>query len=148
MSRWIDHPSPPLVVSRAAPLLVETRLPELRKWFKRAHQVDVDVSGVIDTAGVIDGLKAVLPFPDWCGSSWDSIDDAFQELHDAWSFPLLLVVRDFDRLLREHQHVALNATIGLDDLGCELLRGGRPTDRRLLRCVLVVKAAHRPRRRM
>ena len=125
MSRWIDDPSPPLVVSRAAPLLVETaRLPELRKWFKRADQVDVDVSGVIDAAGVIDGLKAVLPFPDWCGSSWDSIDDAFQELHDAWSFPLLLVVRDFDRLLREHQHVALNATIGLDDLGAGFSEAG------------------------
>ena len=125
MSRWIDVPSPPLVVSRAAPLLVETaRLPELRKWFKRADQVDVDVSGVIDSAGVIDGLKAVLPFPDWCGSSWDSIDDAFQELHDAWSFPLLLVVRDFDRLLREHQHVALNATIGLDDLSTGFSEAG------------------------
>jgi hypothetical protein len=117
MSRWIDHPAPPLVVNRARPLLVETaHLDELRKWFKKAHQVEIDIAGAERPADVIDALKGVLEFPDWCGSTWDSIDDAFQELVDAWQFPLLLVVRRFDRLLRAQPHVALNAMIHLDDM--------------------------------
>ena len=110
-------PASPLVVSRATPLLVDTaRLDELRRWFKRAHQVEIDAARAERPADVIDALKGVLEFPDWCGSSWDSIDDAFQELHAAWRFPLLLVVRRFDHLLGAQPHVALNAAIHLDDL--------------------------------
>ena len=40
-------------------------------------------------------MKAVLEFPDWCGSSWDSVDDCYEELHDAWQFPLLMIFRGF-----------------------------------------------------
>jgi hypothetical protein len=117
MSRWIDYPSPPLVHSRAHPLLVEShRLEQLEAHFRGATRADVEVAGAVDTSRVIEAMKAVLEFPDWCGSSWDSVDDVYEELHEAWKFPLLMVFRGFDQLLREHQHLALETTIQIDDL--------------------------------
>jgi hypothetical protein len=65
---------------------------------------------------VIEAMKAVLEFPDWCASSWDSIDDAFEELHEAWKFPLLMIFRGFDELLAAHRHLALQTTIQIHDL--------------------------------
>jgi hypothetical protein len=117
MSRWIDYPAPPLINGRGYPLLVEAhRLEPLVAHFHRAKRVDVEVAGATDTSRVIEAMKAVLEFPDWCGSSWDSVDDCYEELHDAWKFPLLMIFRGFDQVLREHQHLALETTIQIDEL--------------------------------
>jgi hypothetical protein len=117
VSRWIDIPSPPIVHSRPYPLLVETRrLGDLLKHYRRAHHVELDVANAVDSSRVIEAMKAVLEFPDWCASSWDSIDDAFEELGEAWKFPLLMVFRGFDRLLEQHQHLALETTIQIHEL--------------------------------
>lgn len=125
MSRWIDSPAPPLVRSRAFPLLVETAsLDALAAHYARAHRVDADVRDAATTPQVIGALKAVLPFPDWCGSNWDALDDAHDELLAAWSFPLLLVVRGFDRLLARHQHLALATTLNLHALRRAFARDG------------------------
>jgi hypothetical protein len=117
VSRWIDIPPPPIVHSRPNPLLVETRRrDDLLKHYRGAHHVDVDVAGADHSSRVIEAMKAVLEFPDWCASSWDSIDDAYEELHEAWKFPLLMVLRGFDQLLVAHQHLALQTTIQIHDL--------------------------------
>jgi hypothetical protein len=119
MSDWIDYPEPPLVISRASPLLVEAgRLDEVavRITGAGAGRVDVLVADVANGFEMIEALKAVLPFPEWCGSSWDSVEDAFDELRAAWSFPLLLVIRGYDLLLDSHQHVALETAIRLHEL--------------------------------
>jgi hypothetical protein len=117
VSRWIDIPSPPVVHSRAYPLLVETRRrDDLLKHYRRAHHVDLDVAGADHTSRVIEAMKAVLEFPDWCASSWDSIDDAYEELSEMWPFPLLMIFRGFDQLLETHQHLALETTIQTHEL--------------------------------
>jgi hypothetical protein len=118
MSAWIDYPPPPLVRSAADPLLVESnRLDELVAYAEAAGatRVDVDVTKAANGFHVIEALKTVLPFPSWCGSSWDSIDDAFEELRAAWSFPLLMVLRGYGEMLASHQHGALETTIRLHE---------------------------------
>ena len=117
MSRWIDYPPPGY--ARTPPLLVEAnQLDDFAAYFEKAgaNRVDVVVANAVDSFGVIEALKAVLPLPEWCGSSWDSIEDAFEELRAAWSFPLLMVLCSFDRLLADHTHLALETTIRLHDL--------------------------------
>jgi hypothetical protein len=117
VSRWIDIPSPPVVHSRPYPLLVETRRrDELLQHYRGAHHVDLDVGGADHTSRVVEAMKAALEFPDWCASSWDSIDDAYEELGELWPFPLLMIFRGFDRLLEAHQHLALETTIQVHEL--------------------------------
>jgi hypothetical protein len=120
MSSWIDYPPPPPPgLGRTPPLLVEfNQLDEFAAYFEDAgaNRVDVAVANAVDSFSVIEALKTVLPFPEWCGSSWDSIEDAFEELRAAWSFPSLMVLRGFDRLLASHAHLALETTIRLHDL--------------------------------
>jgi hypothetical protein len=69
-------------------------------------------------------LKSVLPFPDWCGSGWDSIDDAFQELRALWPFPLVIAVQGLDALLARRPRVGLQTVIRFDDLSGSLSRVG------------------------
>lgn len=126
MSDWIDYP-PPLVHSTASPVLVEaSRVEELAAHVVTggASRVDVQIAQANSSFDVIEALKAVLVFPDWCGSGWDSIEDAFEELRSAWSFPLLMVVRGYDRLLDTHQHVALETAIRLHALEQAFSVGG------------------------
>jgi hypothetical protein len=119
MTSWIPWPAPPLVVAASPPMLVvSSELTGLKQYVARAeaHVAEADVSDVTDTVGVVGALKAVLPFPDWCASGWDSIDDAFEELRTTWPFPLMLVLRGYVRLLTSHQHVALETAIRLNEV--------------------------------
>jgi len=120
MSSWIDYPPPPSPgLGRTPPLLVESdQLDDFAAYFEQAgaNRVDIALVNAVDSFGVIESLKAALPFPAWCGSSWDSIEDAFEELRATWSFPSLMVLRSFDRLLADHAHLALETTIRLHDL--------------------------------
>ena len=60
--------------------------------------------------------KDALPFPDWCASGWDSIDDAFEELRQAWTFPLVVMVHGLNALLGRKPHTAFQTLIRLSDL--------------------------------
>lgn len=61
---------------------------------------------------VMGALNKVLEFPSWCGSSWDSIQDAFPELREAWSFPLAIAVVGLPKLLVERPYLVRNTVSG------------------------------------
>lgn len=119
MTAWTPGPLPPVVLARSSPMLVASgQLEALRRYAEDAglRYVEADVSGAADTVGLIGAIRSVLPFPEWCGSGWDSIDDAFDELRTAWTFPLLLVLTGYDELLTRRQHLALEASLRLHEL--------------------------------
>lgn len=119
VSAWIQPPPVPLLVDRAEPYLVlEARLDDFRTYLDsaRARSVEVEFGGARDVADLIGALKAVLPFPDWCGSSWDSIEDAFEEIRQGWSFPLVLVVHGLELLVGRKPHLALEVVIRMSGL--------------------------------
>lgn len=118
MSDWITLPSPP-VLHPSTPLLIRSGdVDGLRHVLgeQGVGLVEVDVSEAASPAEVIAALKDVLPFPSWCGSSWDSLDDAFAELQDCWSFPLVIVAYGLPSLLGEKPHLALESVIRLHEL--------------------------------
>src|SRR5690606_6838172 len=83
-----------------------------------ASVVDIDLGGSRNLVDVFDSLKAVLPFPSWCGSGWDSAHDAFSELRSAWPLPLAIIATGLPRLMAENPHLALNTVLGLSRM-CE-----------------------------
>lgn len=116
---WFPLPAVPLLVDQAEPYLVpEPHLAEFLDYLSkvRARSVAVDVAAAHDVGDVVLGLKAVLPFPDWCGSSWDSIEDAFEELRHAWSFPLVVVVSGLLPLIEKRPHLGLEVVLRFSDL--------------------------------
>lgn len=120
VSRWIDLPRTLLVEGPSEPYLVtEERLPELRKFVTGANATwaTVDVASATGTGAMIDALKSVLPFPDWCASSWDSIEDAFEEIRQGWSFPLVIAVRGLRSTLETRPHLGLEVVVRLSELG-------------------------------
>jgi hypothetical protein len=119
VSRWIQLPSSPVVLERSEPYLVmDARLDELRDFAKsvEASYASVDVTEADDAGSVIDALKQVLAFPDWCASSWDSIDDAFEELRQGWRFPLILAVEGLRSLVGRRPHLAMQVVLRLSEL--------------------------------
>jgi hypothetical protein len=118
MTDWITVPSPPLL-RPSAPLLIQAaEVDELRRFLggQGVGLLEVNIGDAASTLDVIGALKAVLPFPSWCGSGWDSIDDAFAELRDGWSFPLVLVVDGLRVLLSRQPHLGLETVIRLNEL--------------------------------
>lgn len=119
MSAWVQVPPVPLLVDRAEPYLVlESKLDEFRGYLSsvRARTVDIEIGGASDVTSVVDALKTVLPFPDWCGSSWDSIEDAFEEIRQGWSFPLVVVVHGLKPLIDRRPHLALEVVLRMSGL--------------------------------
>lgn len=119
MSAWFPRPPAPLLVDAAEPYLVlESRLDELGSYLASAGAkvADVEIGDAGDVAMVIGALKAVLPFPDWCGSNWDSLEDAFEELRERWSFPLVIVVHGLEPLIARKPHLALEVVIRMSAL--------------------------------
>jgi hypothetical protein len=116
---WIPLPEVPLLANRAEPYLVsESRLTEFISHVSKFHAglVEADIADSKDVSDVVNKFKSVLPFPDWCGSSWDSIDDAFEELREGWSFPLVLMVQGIQPLLGTRPHLALEVVIRMSDI--------------------------------
>jgi hypothetical protein len=119
MSDWIPLPPAQLLLRASAPLLVETdRLDDFRRYVdgRGAERVEIDITEATGAVDVIGAMKGVLTFPSWCGSSWDSIDDAFAEIRDAWHFPLVMVVHSLEALLDLHRHVGLETVLRLHEL--------------------------------
>lgn len=116
MSEWISLPTASLLEAASEPYLVRhVVLPDLLAYVRAAGaaSVEIDARSAMTQTGAIDLMKAVLPFPAWCGSSWDSIDDAFSELHTAWPFPLVMLVHGLPELLSRKPHAALELVIRL-----------------------------------
>ncbi|WP_420897926.1 barstar family protein [Cryobacterium algoricola] len=119
VTQWINLPRPLLVGGPAEPYLVnEVRLSELRDFVTAAGAtwVTVDIASVDGTGAVIDALKSRLPFPDWCASSWDSMEDAFEEIRQSWSFPLVVTVQGLRSTLEKRPHVGLEVVLRLSEL--------------------------------
>ncbi|WP_291377442.1 hypothetical protein [Demequina sp.] len=116
---WFDLPGPPILEERAEPWLVHSsQVSNLHKYLVSvgASVVEVRIGNARSVVDVVGALKEVLEFPRWCGSGWDSIDDAFEELRAAWPLPLGIVVRGLPELLAGWPHLALETVLGLSRL--------------------------------
>lgn len=114
---WVGVPSPPLV-SRAEPYVIPASQTGALEVYFRAQGVKVqlaDVSTARSESDVILSLKSILPFPDWCGSGWDSMEDAFEELRQAWAFPLVVLMTGLPTLMTAEPHLALQTVVRLAD---------------------------------
>jgi hypothetical protein len=119
VNAWFPLPPTPILVDSAEPYLIpESRLDDFRSYISsaQARSVDVDFGSANDVAAVIDALKAVLPFPDWCGSNWDSIEDAFDDIRQEWSFPLVIVAHGLSSLIDRKVHLALEVVLRMSGL--------------------------------
>ncbi len=119
MSGWIQLPPPPLLWSKAVPYLAEYHhLDQVRQHFVgvSANWVEADLPNLNQVSDLVAALKEVLPFPDWCGSNWDSIEDAFEEIRQGWNFPLILVLHGLQDLLGRHCHFGLETVVRLSAL--------------------------------
>jgi hypothetical protein len=119
VSRWVQLASAGFLLERAEPYLVASEtVPEMAKYAhaEGAEMRSIDIGSAGTGGAVIDALKEVLPFPEWCGSSWDSIEDAFEEIREGWRFPLILVVAGLPTALAQRPHVALQTVLRFSDL--------------------------------
>ena len=119
MNTWIPLPPAPVLADPAEPyLILESRLDDFRSYISAApaRSVDVDFGSTNDVTEVIDALKAVLPFPDWCGSNWDAIEDAFEDIRQEWSFPLVIVAHGLSSLIGRKPHLALEVVLRMSGL--------------------------------
>jgi len=116
--QWLDVPEPSLLMAKASPFFAQAAHgQELVTFFSQqgAHIAHVDISRVQNGADVTSELRSVLPFPDWCGSGWDSMEDSFEELREAWQFPLVLVVSGIPILLQSQPQVAFQTAVRLSE---------------------------------
>lgn len=119
MSRWIQIPVRDFFVGPSVPyLIVEDRLRDFLAFLSSntVRYVEIDLNQISDTIGVITTLKENLYFPDWCGSNWDSIDDAFEEIRRGWELPLVLVIRGMWALIHKVPYVGLQVILRLQKL--------------------------------
>lgn len=119
MSTWLQLRGESWCIGESAPRVIErhvldTALSRLREL--GATVFLLDVGAATSAWDVVMSLKQVLPLPDWCGASWDSIDDAFEELRQGLSFPTAVVVTGGARLLDAHPRVALETVVRLGEL--------------------------------
>ena len=119
MTDWIPLPDLLFGEATSEPFLVSTGRTDAWVDFYRLHGAAlsyVDVGKVRSAGEAVDSLRTVLSFPAWCGSSWDSIEDAFSELCAEWSFPILVVVRGLPELLASETRIGLELVIRLSSL--------------------------------
>ena len=108
---WCAGTSAPRVIERHA---LDSALARLRDL--GATVFLLDVGAATSAWDVVISLKQVLPLPEWCGASWDSIDDAFEELRQGLGFPTAVVITGGARLLDAHLRVGLETVIRLSEL--------------------------------
>lgn len=117
MSSWI--PAPSFMVKPSAPFLLDAeRVGEFRAHVAR-HDGDfaaVDVSVARSSNGLLEAVRGVLAVPAWCGNSWDSIDDAAEEIEAELDFPYALCLLAFDVLLVSHPALALETVVRMSEL--------------------------------
>ncbi|WP_261558047.1 barstar family protein [Frankia tisae] len=115
---WIQPPAG-LIPHSGVPLLVggASRM-KARDYYQSAGGtvVELAVADVQTVKDLIDALKSLLPFPEWCGSSWDALDDAFEELREGWSFPVIIIVDGLPELLGRNRQLGLQTVIRFNGL--------------------------------
>lgn len=119
VSRWVQLATTPFLEDGTEPFLIQSSALDQLKSFARSEAVmtrSVDIALADSPMDVIEGLKAVLAFPEWCGSSWDSIDDAFEEIRSGWQFPLILVVTGGPTCWSRDPHLLLQTVLRFADL--------------------------------
>lgn len=117
--RWIPLPGVPPVLSMSAPLMVATVDSD-------AVRADLSSNGarlggfslghVTTSVEFFEQLRKVLVFPQWCGSGWDSVDDAFEEIRAASSFPCFVIADGVQALFSRDPHLALEIVVRLSEL--------------------------------
>lgn len=117
--RWIPLPAVPPLLSTSAPLMVPTAASDA----VRAHVSsagarlgDLSLDHVTTTVEFFEPLRQILSFPEWCGSGWDSVDDAFEEIRAASSFPCFVLVNSIQELFSREPHLALAIVVRLSEL--------------------------------
>lgn len=119
VSRWVQLPAAPFFKDPTQPLLIRTSALDQLRTFARAEGMtmrEVDIASAGSAMDVTAGLKAVLPVPAWCGSSWDSLDDAFEEIRSGLKFPEILVVSGGSTCWSRDQHLFLQTVLMLAHL--------------------------------
>lgn len=116
---WISLPSVPPLLSTSAPILfLVDQASRIREEFlsSGARVAHIDLSAIGTNADFFDQLRKVLVFPSWCGSGWDSVDDAFEEIRAESSFPCVVLFRGIQDLLRRNIHLGLEIVIRISEL--------------------------------
>lgn len=116
MSDWLPLPGPPFFVGSSEPHLLGTASADDflgHVAANGAHSVVVDLTDVASTADVIAAFGARLELPDWCGSGWDSVEHAFEELCAAGAFPLAVLVQGAGRVAADRPQLALETVVRL-----------------------------------
>lgn len=117
-SRWVQFHDSPLLPERSEPYLIEARnVPALTEYLIASGAIVKQMSfrNVSTRVEVFDRLRDILVIPDWCGSSWDSLFDAFQEILVGNQFPLFLIIDGFADALTHNTHLALETAIRLSE---------------------------------
>ncbi len=78
--------------------------------------VEFNVHQCRTNGDVIGEMRNVLQFPDWCGSGWDCVEDAFEDLRQVWRFPLMLLIFGLQPLVSTQPHLGLQTVIRLSAL--------------------------------
>ena len=116
---WVPLPEAPLLLTASAPRLFERdRASDLRDELlsQGVRAAAIDLSTVATRSEFFDQLRTVLVFPDWCGSGWDSLDDAFEEIRLESSFPCFVLIYGLQDMLPRDLHLALEVVIRLSEL--------------------------------
>ncbi|MFT4036159.1 MAG: hypothetical protein QM679_11355 [Patulibacter sp.] len=116
MTEWIETPP----ASSATPLQIVSScdVDEYATATAAAglKVVRIDAGDATSSEALIEDLRQVLAFPEWCASRWDSIEDAFEDLRELWEFPLALIIDGYDRLTISNQPLALELALRFYDL--------------------------------
>lgn len=118
VSKWFPLPSQ-LLMDLAEPYLLSgSRLDEFRDYISsvQASSVTISLDDTRSASDVIDSFKSVLKFPDWCGSSWDSIEDSFEEIRQETDFPMVVIIHGLKALTETRPHLAFEVVLRLSEL--------------------------------
>lgn len=128
MSQWISVLDSAILASRTEPYFVDrASVDRLVELFVEGGGtvVEVDISASATTYDLVTALRQVLPFPDWCGSNWDAMEDAFTELSGAWPFPVCLLMVGAPVLLERNPHLAFECALRLASFADAFGLGGK-----------------------
>jgi len=124
--RWIPLPVPPLLAASAPWLITPTTVDAVRSELGSAggRVGQLVLSSVGTTIHLVEQLRDTLTFPDWCGSSWDSVDDAFEEIRALSTFPCFAIVEGLQELFSRNPHLALELIVRLSELESSFAAAG------------------------
>lgn len=117
--RWIPLPGVPPLLSASAPLMIRpVSADAVRSELSSAgaRLSELSLGSVTTTVELFEQVRKILVLPEWCGSGWDSVDDAFEEIRAASSFPCVVLVQGLQELFARDPHLALEIVVRLSEL--------------------------------